>query len=119
MIAFSTLGGAHPEKPTSYCLESTLGNEIAILIGGDLRTIHAVRDFWQLVIQTIESAPKSIWLNLTGVCQADTKLAACIVAILRRAHTKGIDVFIVGSDAVQDTLKLCKVPPLKHFTKAA
>ena len=119
MIAFSTMGGAQPEKPTSYSLDSTAGDEIAILIGGDLRTINAVRDFWQLVIQTLESSPKSIWLNLTGVGQADTKLAACIIAVLRRAHTNGIDVFIVGSDAVQDTLKLCKVPPIRHFTKVA
>ena len=54
------MGGAQPEKPTSYSLDSTAGDEIAILIGGDLRTINAVRDFWQLVIQTLESSPKSI-----------------------------------------------------------
>jgi hypothetical protein len=119
LIAFSTLGGAHPESPISFRLNNTQQDDIAILMGGDLRTIEAVRDFWQLAIDTMNTFPKAIWLNLTAVNEADTKLAACIVALLRRAIEVDINIYIVGSEAVQDILQLCKVPPLKYFTKVA
>ena len=119
LIAFSTLGGAHPESPFSYCLNSTQADGIVILMGGDLRTVDAVREFWKLAIDTINTCPVAIWLNLTAVNEADTKLAACIVALLRRAIMVETKIFIVGSEAVSDILQLCKMPPLKYFTKVS
>jgi anti-anti-sigma regulatory factor len=89
----------------------------ALIIGGDLRQLDVIRDFWQAAIEAIESNPPALWVNFTYVTFADTKSAACIVAILRRAQERGTSVHIVGSDAVQEVLKLCKFPPLRQFTK--
>jgi len=119
VIAFSNMGGAQPEIPTSLFLQQPECTDSAILTGGDLRKINAVRDFWKLAIEALELQPNAIWLNLTEVVFADTKLAACIVAILRRAELLGTEVYIIGSSAVLAILQLCKVPPLKHFTKVA
>jgi len=88
----------------------------AVAIGGDLRKIDVIREFWQIVIEIIDSNPPALWMNFTSVVFADTKLAACIIAILRRAEEQNVHVYIVGSDAVQEMLHLCKMPPLKYFT---
>ena len=88
----------------------------AVAIGGDLRKIDVIREFWQIVIEIIENEPTALWLNFTSVAFADTKLAACIIAILRRAEEQKIQVYIVGSDPVQEMFHLCKMPPLKYFT---
>ena len=88
-----------------------------LAIGGDLRKIDIIREFWQSSIELIDLKPPALWINFTSVQFADTKLAACIIAILRRADIQGIQVYIVGSSAVQDVLSLCKVPPLKYFTE--
>ena len=113
------MGGTHAETPFSYCLQGDDGTDIALLVGGDLRKIEVVRKFWKLSVEVLTDSPSVIWLNLSAVLQADTKLAACIVAILRRAQDHDTIVYIVGSNAVQDVLKLCKVPPLYQFTKVA
>ena len=113
------MGGTHPENPYSYFLQGHTEPTKAIVVGGNLRNIDIVRTFWQLTLEVLEDQPAAMWLNLTRVTNADTKLAACLVAILRRAQEHDTCVYIVGSDAVQDVLKLCKVPPLKHFTKVA
>jgi len=119
MIAFSTMGGTHPENPYSYFLQGQNEPTKAIVVGGDLRTIDTIRFFWQLTLEALAAEPAAIWLNLSQVSSADTKLAACLVAILRRAQEHDTAVYIIGSDAVQDILKLCKIPPLHQFTKVA
>ncbi len=88
-----------------------------VAIGGDLRKIEVIRNFWQIAIEIIEDQPPALWLNFTTVSTADTKLAACIIAIMRRAEEQGVTMYIIGSGAVQDMLKLCKLPPLKCFTQ--
>ncbi|MDP7006562.1 MAG: hypothetical protein QF718_10185 [Phycisphaerales bacterium] len=119
MIAFSQLGGTQDEIPYSYCLQGQKEIAHAISIGGDLRRVEVVRALWQLTIQIIEESPVAVWLNLTRVLEADTKLAACLIAILRRARTQNTSIYIIGSNEVQNILKLCKVPPLSQFTKVA
>jgi anti-anti-sigma regulatory factor len=119
VIAFSIIGGTQPENPYSYFLHGQSEPTKAIVVGGDLRTIETIRSFWQLTLDALAAEPAAIWLNLTKVTFADTKLAACLIAILRRAQEHDTDVYIVGSDSVQDILKLCKVPPLQLFTKVA
>jgi ABC-type transporter Mla MlaB component len=115
VIAFAYMGGTHSETPFSCNLHKQQ-HEIAILVGGDLRNIQVIRDFWNVALEVLATVPHTIWLNLAAVLEADTKLAACIVAVLRRAQEHGTQMYIVGSEAVQDMLKLCKVPPLKQFT---
>tara|TARA_B100000959_G_scaffold284165_1_gene355053 strand:+ start:1876 stop:2211 length:336 start_codon:yes stop_codon:yes gene_type:complete len=90
-----------------------------LAIGGDLRKINVIRDFWQVAIESLEARPPALWINFTSVSLADTKLAACIIAILRRAKEQNVTVYIIGSVEVQDVLKICKIPPLKQFTKVA
>jgi ABC-type transporter Mla MlaB component len=119
VIAIATMGGAQPENPYSYFLHGQSQPTRAIVAGGDLRTIDTIRAFWQLTLTALADEPSAIWLNLTDVSHADTKLAACLVAILRRAQEYNTAVYIVGSNAVQDVLKFCKVPPLQLFTKVA
>ena len=116
MISYQFMGGTPSEVPSSFVISTDSPNEYAIVIGGDLSNIDCVRGFWQSVIQTIEQSPETIWLNLTQVTVADTKLAACLVAILRRADANGTSVHIVGSTEVKEVMALCKVPPLKQFT---
>ncbi len=118
VIAFASMGGTQAETPFSFNLHKQ-PTEKAILVGGDLRNIAVVRAFWKVALEVLDTVPDTIWLNLAAVLQADTKLAACIVAVLRRASACGTEVHIVGSDAVQDILNLCKVHPLEHFTKVA
>ncbi len=113
------MGGTQPENPCSYVLQGQSEPTKAIVVAGDLRTINTVRAFWQLTLEALEVEPAALWLNLTNVSFADTKLAACLVAILRRAQEHETVVYIIGSNAVQDILKLCKVPPLYQFTKVA
>jgi anti-anti-sigma regulatory factor len=88
---------------------------IVLAIGGDLRKIDVIRDFWQAATNCIETQPIAIWINFSSVNQADTKLAACIVAILRRAKEHDVPIYIIGSVHVQEVLLLCKFPPLKEF----
>jgi len=88
---------------------------IVLAIGGDLRKIDVIRDFWQAATSCIETQPIAIWINFSSVNQADTKLAACIVAILRRAKEHDVPIYIIGSVHVQEVLLLCKFPPLKEF----
>ncbi len=90
-----------------------------VAVGGDLRKIEVVREFWQLAIETLETNPPAVWINFTSVDFADTKLAACIVAILRRATEVGVQVYIVGSKAVSEVLHLCKFPVLDQYTNVA
>ena len=116
VIAYQFMGGTPSEEPSSFVISTDSPNEYAIVIGGDLSNIDSVRGFWQSVIQTLEQSPETIWLNLTQVDNADTKLAACLVAILRRADSTGTSVHIVGSSVVDEVMALCKVPPLKQFT---
>ena len=70
---------------------------------------------WKPKIDSIETKPIAIWINFSSVKQADTKLAACIVAILRRAKEYEVPIYIIGSVHVQEVLLLCKFPPLKEF----
>ena len=119
MIAFSNRGDSISETPYSYLLQGQNEPTRVIVIGGDLRIIDVVRAFWQMALDTLEDEPTAIWLNLTNVSSADTKLAACLVAILRRAQEHETQVYIVGSNAVHDILKLCMFPELKQFTKVA
>ena len=116
VIAYNFMGGTPSEEPSSFVISTDSPNEYAVVIGGDLTNIEYVRGFWQSVLQTLEQSPDTIWLNLTQVNCADTKLAACLVAILRRADSIGTSVHIVGSAEVDEVMALCKVPPLKQFT---
>ena len=116
VVAYQFMGGTPSEEPSSFVISTDSPKEYAIVIGGDLANIEYVRGFWQSVIQTLEQSPDTIWLNLTKVNRADTKLAACLVAILRRADAIGTTVQIVSSNEVESAMKLCKVPPLKQFT---
>jgi len=88
----------------------------AVPIAGDLTNCDIIRAFWQAAIGVLEQHPPELWLNLTKVAKADTKLAACVVALIRRADACGTVVHIIGSLVVQDILNLCKVPPLRKFT---
>lgn len=116
VIAYQFMGGTPSEEPSSFVISTDSPNEYAIVIGGDLTNIGYIRGFWQSVIHTLEQSPDTIWLNLTEVNRADTKLAACLVAILRRADAIGTTVQIVSSTEVESAMNLCKVPPLKQFT---
>ncbi|MBC8309087.1 MAG: STAS domain-containing protein [Phycisphaerales bacterium] len=91
----------------------------ALVIGGDLRQIEVIREFWQASIEAINSNPPALWINFTTVDFADTKLAACIIAIMKRAYEVGVQVYIIGSKAVSEILQLCKFPPLEQITKVA
>lgn len=88
-----------------------------VTIGGDLRKIEVIKKFWQVAIELLDNAPHALWINFTTVSSADTKLAACVVAILRRAHEQDVPVYIIGSHCVNEVFDLCKFPPLKEFTQ--
>ena len=88
---------------------------IVLAIGGDLRKIEVIREFWQVAIPQIELQPTDLWINFSTVQHADTKLAACIVALVRRARDKNVRVYIIGSVHVQEVLLLCKFPQLDEF----
>jgi hypothetical protein len=90
----------------------------AVAISGDLTNCDIIRSFWQVTIGVLEQQPPELWLNLTKVVKADTKLAACVVALILRGDECGTLVHIIGSAVVQDVLHLCKVPPLREFTLA-
>ena len=108
------MGGSLEELPQPMMNQD---QSWVVAIGGDLRKIDVIRDFWQVAIEIIDDQPPALWLNFTTVITADTKLAACIIAIMRRAEENGVEMFIIGSSAVQDMLKLCKLPLLKCFTQ--
>ena len=116
VIAYINMGGTYDEIPQTMRIPDS-SNVVAV--GGDLRKIDVVREFWQLAIEMLGDTPPALWINFTTVAFADTKLAACIVAILRRAKEMGVQVYIIGSEAVSEILHLCKFPPLEQFTKVA
>ena len=119
MIAFSNLGGAHNELPITCDIPDNPTPSKVVAVGGDLRKVEVIRLFWQEVLLQLEQQPPAIWVNFSMVNFADTKLAACIVAIIRRADALGIRLYIIGSAAVEEILSLCKIPPLYQFTKVA
>ena len=116
VIAYINMGESYDEIPQSIKIPDS---SHVVAVGGDLRKIDVVREFWQLAIETLEDTPPALWINFTTVTTADTKLAACIVAILRRAIEIGVQVYIIGSKAVSEAMHLCKFPPLEQFTKVA
>jgi len=117
VIVFSNMGG-HPHLTTYEIFEGSHTAK-AIAVTGNLSDINLVRDFWQLTIQIIEEAPHAVWINLTSVNTADTKLAACIVAIIRRADLQGVSIQVIGSQAVEEIMALCKLPTFRQFTAAS
>ena len=104
------------ETPKTFYIAGEPDYSRAVAIAGDLTNCDIVRAFWQATIGVLEQEPPELWLNLTKVAKADTKLAACVVALIRRADECGTIVHIIGSAVVQDVLNLCKVPPLREFT---
>jgi anti-anti-sigma regulatory factor len=116
VIAYINMGGSYDEIPQTMKIPDS---SHVVAVGGDLRKIDVVREFWKLAIHTLEDSPPALWINFTTVTTADTKLAACIVAILRRATEMGVRVYIIGSKTVSEVLHLCKFPPLEQFTKVA
>jgi anti-anti-sigma regulatory factor len=110
------MGGTHRNK---LCSSRNPDQSQVIAMEGDLRKTDSIREFWQLAIELLALKPTALWINFTKVSFADTKLAACIIAIIRRAREMGIRLFIIGSSAVEEVLLLCKIPPLQQFTKVA
>jgi len=104
------------DTPKTFYIVGEPDYSRAVAISGDLTNCDLVRAFWQASIGVLEQEPPELWLNLTRVGQADTKLAACVVALIRRADECGTIVHIIGSAVVQDVLNLCRVPPLREFT---
>ena len=102
--------------PTTFYIAGEPDYSRAVAIAGDLTNCDIIRSFWQATIGVLEQEPPELWLNLTKVAKADTKLAACVVALIRRADASGTVVHIIGSLVVQDILNFCKVPPLREFT---
>ena len=117
VISFPHMGGTHDETPNTFYIAGEPDYSRAVAISGDLTQCETVRLFWQASIGVLEEQPPHVWLNLTKVSKADTKLAACVVALIRRADECGTVVHIIGSRVVQDVLNLCKVPPLRQFTQ--
>jgi ABC-type transporter Mla MlaB component len=114
LISNNSMGGI----PKTFYISGEPDYSRAVAITGDLTDCDIIRAFWQATIGVLEQEPPELWLNLTKVAKADTKLAACVVALIRRADECGTIVHIIGSAVVQDVLNLCKVPPLREFTLA-
>ena len=106
---------ASPERNTNIRSSSELDQHAIVAIDGDLRNIDIIRLFWEEAIELINKQPSVVWINLKGVRFADTKLIACIVALLRRAEERGIQLWIVGPNAVLEVMRLCKFPQIKNF----
>jgi ABC-type transporter Mla MlaB component len=101
--------------PKTYYILGTPDYIRAVAISGDVTNCDKVRAFWQATIGVLEQEPPELWLNLAKVNRADTKLAASIVALIRRANACDTVIHIVGSTVVLEVLHLCKVPPLRGF----
>ena len=114
LISNNSMGGI----PKTFYIAGEPDYSRAVAIAGDLTNCDIIREFWQATIGVLEQQPPELWLNLTKVVKADTKLAACVVALIRRGDECGTIVHIIGSAVVQDVLNLCKVPPLREFTLA-
>ena len=110
------MGGTYSEQITKVL---NLDNSWVISINGDLREIDRIRDFWQQANILLDRMPTALWINFTRVISADTKLAACIIAILRKSNELEIPIYIIGSATVEEVLLLCKIPTLQQFTKVA
>ena len=70
--------------PNTFYITGEPDYSRAVAIAGDLTNCDIVRAFWQATIGVLEQQPPELWLNLTKVVKADTKLAACVVALIRR-----------------------------------
>jgi hypothetical protein len=102
-------------EPKTFYISGEPDYSRAVAIGGDLTNCNIIRAFWLASIEVLEHQPPELWLNLTKVVKADTKLAACVVALIRRAYECGTIIHIIGSRVVQDILNFCKLPPLRQF----
>ena len=103
------------ERNTVIRSSTQFDQQAIVAIGGDLRSIDIIRLFWEEAIELINKQPPVVWINLKSVQFADTKLIACIVALLHRAEERGIQLWIVGSNAVLEVMRLCKFPQIKNF----
>lgn len=112
LISNNSMGGI----PKTFYIAGEPDYSRAVAITGDLTNCDIIRAFWQASIGVLEQEPPELWLNLSKVAKADTKLAACVIALIRRGDECGTIVHIIGSSVVQDVLNLCKVPPLREFT---
>ncbi len=118
MVTFQDSGRSPHHQPESFFIPGDVQYSRAIAAAGNLSDCDAVREFWQMAICVLEEGPPELWLNLTRVVGADTKLAACLVALLRRADEQNTVVHIVASAAVREILDLCRMPPLRCFIES-
>ena len=70
VIAYINMGGSYDEIPQTMKIPD---RSHVVAIGGDLRKIDVVREFWKLAINTLEDSPPALWINFTTVASADTK----------------------------------------------
>ena len=84
-------------------------NGAAVTAAADMTDWRSVQLFQMRCGRSLDRRPQRLVLDLTDVRFADTKLIACMVNIVCRAHRHGIQVEVKPSAPVRDVICLCRL----------
>lgn len=76
---------------------------------GNMCDSRLLRVFHRRCHHTLDSGPASVVVDLAGVTQANTRLVATLVAVLRRARAASVSLELIVSGVVHDWITICNV----------
>ena len=79
---------------------------------GDLRDSRAVQEFYRQCHVLIASEPQRAVLNLSNVADADTKLVAVLLLVVRLSRIARVPLRILASENLRAWIAVCGVEPL-------
>jgi len=89
-----------------------------IRLDGNLRDDGRICEFRHRCNEVVHAGRRRVVLNLAGVEQADTKLVAILVAIMRRASEARVACEIRMSPCVRTWVTLCRAEPILQLPGA-
>ena len=81
-------------------------------VSGDLRDSRVVQEFYRQCHALITSEPQRVVVNLSNVADADTKLVAVLLLVVRLSRIARVPVRILASENLRAWIAVCGVEQL-------
>jgi anti-anti-sigma regulatory factor len=112
-------GGGELPAVVMAAPDMTSCEQICQLLVGCLRAMRLHNPSNRQSIGREPGRPRSMLIDLRNVTQADTKLAACLVAVYQTARESSVRLELAASKAVLDTVEVCRLGWLIERTTPA
>lgn len=98
--------------PGSRAVASDAERSFLVRASGDLTDCRVLRRFQARCEALLHARIDHVVLDLSEVEQADTKLVACLLVVLRRARSVGVRLEVCCSHTVNEWLAFCRLTQL-------